>query len=60
MKQITKNHSQKVIAFRNPKAPAYPNAADRSAHFHNALDFFLTTATSAGIVVGLTFLIIVF
>lgn len=60
MKQIKKNHSQKVIPFRNPKMPAYPNASERGEHLHKVLDFFLTTTTSAGIVVGLTFLITVF
>lgn len=60
MKQIRKNHSQKVIAFRNQKMPAYPNAAERGAHLHKVLDFFLTTAASAGIVVGLTFIITAF
>ncbi len=43
----------KVIAFRNRRAPAYPNAAERNYFFHKTLDHLLSAASGAGIVTAL-------
>ncbi len=40
------------------KAPAYPNAADRSYYLHKLLDGALAVATAVGGVVALVFLLL--
>ena len=48
-----KAHNTKVIPYRNRKAPAYPNAAERSYLMHKAMDTLLTAASSAGVFTAL-------
>lgn len=48
-----RNTTGKIISFRRRRAPAYPNAAERSYYAHRLLDYALTAAASAGIVTAL-------
>ncbi len=41
-----------------PKAPAYPNAADRSYYLHKLLDAALAIATAVGGVIAFVFLLL--
>lgn len=43
---------------RYPVRHRYPNAADRSYHFHRILDGLLAVATAVGAVTALVFLIL--
>lgn len=43
----------KVIPFRQRKAPAYPNAAERTYYANKALDYILSAATGAGMLTAL-------
>lgn len=53
----TQTKQTKVIPFPSKKAPVYPNAADKSYYIQKAIDYALTTVTSAGIVTALTFIL---
>lgn len=56
MKTATRYQTTKVIAFRNRKTPAYPNAAERSYQLSRILNHALTAATSIALVSALLFL----
>ena len=48
-----KTQNLKVIPYRNRKAPAYPNAAERSYLIRKATDALLTAVSSAGVFTAL-------
>ena len=53
----TKQKTSKVIRFKK-RGPAYPNAAETRYYLNKALDYLLTTASSAGVIAALMFLFV--
>ena len=47
----------KTIPFRSRKGYRFPNAAERSYYLQKAVDYALATATGAGLVTAILFLI---
>lgn len=53
-----RNSGAKVIRFKNRKAPAYPNAAERSYYINLLLDYAVSVVGTAAIVSALMFLFV--
>ncbi len=51
--RIYATSNSKVIPFRQQKAPAYPNAAEKTYYANKVLDYILSAVTGAGMLTAL-------